>query len=641
MKLNNLTRFTLTLSTLCLASALFCSVNAHTKSEKVTVLMASDSPKTVSNNDKLDRLANAMSVQASASRDARNNVDTYIRSMQTKTSALNTARNNLADAVHYSSCENVRLVKDLARQAPLSMFNVGMETVSPIVATAVNNTLAFYQRQRTNILLAALVAKQQETRRKVTIPFSTGKNALYLYAENGKKIPFFQFVYDFHAQNYVQQCMIPLVRHGSVTLHQLHSTTDIFRVLASHGDDNSLLHLHHCSSRSEKLNRRFYDANVYAVHAAALLTAANHLVPTEHNNADKTSVIASPLARLREARTNVYTLSASQKILKQSVGQLETQKGKSVDNHLLMHWQKLANRYLDPTLVTNKIPTASQSQIHYIDPIRRYHYLGMVTKNFSIDKKKLHRTLSNLTPLIYFDGNDPNQIAFVDSLLNNEKNSVTLVATGGNLKALVQHFNRPVFFAHKQAVMFFSITAVPALIVRSHDETKIAVHVFAMPHKSIETTKSTWMVDPNVNTAGAFYKTNRQIVLSAIAAKKIISGSTSDCNFKKLFTSVALAPAFPTDFDKGLNAATKDMHDDASALLRAANHLVPTEHNNADTYSSGCGGINLSNDGINLLHPDDIKPLPFSDLTRIAKEVMNTRFKTDGTARRLVGHLWS
>ena len=198
MKVNNTKRLTITLSTLCLASTLFCSANAHTALKKgcydasiayplgaemtmvgtpmVCTYAVLPNGKTGYHWEPLHSAVHKVALTKplkvngthlsagahfGATLDADNNVSAYIHSMHAKINALNSARNNLADTVRYSSKENVRLVKEIMQNSPLYEFKVGVQTVSPKLSQVLNSTLAFYQRQRTNILLAALVAQQK------------------------------------------------------------------------------------------------------------------------------------------------------------------------------------------------------------------------------------------------------------------------------------------------------------------------------------------------------------------------------------------------------------------------------------------------------------------------------------------------
>lgn len=146
----------------------------------------------------------------------------------------------------------------------------------------------------------------------------------------------------------------------------------------------------------------------------------------------------------------------------------------------LTQWKTVPWENVKPPSIDTSMPVATHSATYTIDPVTRYHFLGWVPINAKINPEKLSRRLATLKPLVFFDGDDPRQILFVDSLLLHTRHAPILLATCGNLRSLSKHFNRPVFLLQKKLVRFLNLHHVPALVSVNKAKRRIVIHLFAI-----------------------------------------------------------------------------------------------------------------------------------------------------------------
>ena len=605
MKLKNTKRLTFTLSTLCLASTLFCSVNAQTSLKKgcydasvryplgdkmtmvgkpmVCTYAVLPNGKTGYRwepmHSKVHKVALNKPIQANAA----------LLVAGTRVGATLDAHNNVSFAVHPFSKQDVRLVKSVMQHSPLYEFNLGMQTVSPKLSHVLNNTLAYYQRQRTNILLSEIVANQHEAATKTNIPFSTGKNALLLHIHD-ETIPFFQFVHDFHAQAYVQQCVIPLARRGDVTLYQLHRAWNMLTILGNVNINNKLYRLHHCKSRTLKLNDRLHHAHLRSWHEAALLAAANHAVANHHNRIGEAPANAILLARLRDAWAVALLHPAHKNIGAYLKLWHRIEEANAAPNSGIQKTSTDVNAIEDTALsdavdpvvqdrLLHGLPSAISTQVHYWDPTVTLKIKGKATRINPVEQTHFNKKV------VYFNGNNVWQVAFARALLKHSSLPVILIATQGNTKSLMRMLHAPVSIAHQHGIEKLHITSVPTVVTVGSGRyaNHLVLTTVKLPYHLLN------------QKVYAFSSDNVKSKAAALSASKAW-GKVKHPSFSAGGGGITIAPGsfnFISDkqFEKELNAIGKDMAHEAATtqakktIALATNPEPKTTTNNTKPHN--------------------------------------------------------
>lgn len=104
--------------------------------------------------------------------------------------------------------------------------------------------------------------------------------------------------------------------------------------------------------------------------------------------------------------------------------------------------------------------------------------------------------LDYVTPIsrmLFFSGNDPEQVAFVKAVLRAHPNNVMPVETDGNPTVLSKAIQRPVFYASTPLLTRFGIQKIPSLLGAGRGEYShyLAVTQMAPPY-SVETVDAAW-----------------------------------------------------------------------------------------------------------------------------------------------------
>lgn len=130
-----------------------------------------------------------------------------------------------------------------------------------------------------------------------------------------------------------------------------------------------------------------------------------------------------------------------------------------------------------------------QTQTRYVDPSVAYN------KDYAYKGRVFYRKGTFVNPLsvvrpstvmLYFDGNDDEQLQFAKDVIKNHPMRVQLVLTNGNPQALGKVLQRPVGYANKQILARFHIQHVPSLLGVGKDAhyLDLAITDFAFPYST-------------------------------------------------------------------------------------------------------------------------------------------------------------
>ncbi|MBC8738535.1 hypothetical protein F6X40_17385 [Paraburkholderia sp. UCT31] len=158
---------------------------------------------------------------------------------------------------------------------------------------------------------------------------------------------------------------------------------------------------------------------------------------------------------------------------------------------------QLATKYIDPSIVLNsdvKVPVKTASGYEWQIAYKAGEKVNTLAK------------FRPATAMLYFDGRDPEQVAFAKTLASDiHYRVVPIEASGEDFQGVLKSFNRPVFFASQVQLTRFAIDKLPALIYPASGKYALflANTVFPKPYQVSQVT-SLWP-GPETGTPGVSY----------------------------------------------------------------------------------------------------------------------------------------
>jgi conjugal transfer pilus assembly protein TraW len=149
--------------------------------------------------------------------------------------------------------------------------------------------------------------------------------------------------------------------------------------------------------------------------------------------------------------------------------------------------KKSAESYLE-RLPKRKLPVSEKTQTSWFDPsieltsdiqapvkdeASSYQWTVLFPKGPRVNPLKNYRPV---TAMLFFDGSDEQQVAFVEQVLREEPNRIIPVEAGsGDLNTLNTRLDRPVFYGNEAIINRFGVKYLPTLMYPGQEANQLLI----------------------------------------------------------------------------------------------------------------------------------------------------------------------